>query len=76
LYAAIRIDPVIYFTIDRMGFTVLKIPKGSNGPGEVIAECENECDAEQFMQQARADDTTEEFDYLLERPPSVDGSAR
>jgi hypothetical protein len=53
-----------------MAFTVLKVPKTGDDNIEVIGEFPNREDAEKFADETRTPELENEYDYLIEAPPS------
>lgn len=54
-----------------MPFSVLRIPKDSGGPVEVVAETSTEEEADRIADEAHSGDTANEFEYVVEPPPSI-----
>jgi hypothetical protein len=53
-----------------MAFTVLKVSKNSENQIEVVGEFPTEEDAKKFAEDAQKDDASNEYEYIIERPPS------
>ena len=54
-----------------MSFTVLRVPKTAGNQIEVMGEFPNKEGADKFAQETRSNELANEFDYIVETPPSA-----
>ena len=55
-----------------MPFTVLKKSKVTEDQIEVAGEFAEESEAQEFAEESRMNDESDEHEYMIEAPPSVD----
>ena len=54
-----------------MPFTVLKVSKTAEGLIEIAGEFPDETEAHKFLETARSGEDTDDFDYIIEPPPTA-----